>query len=756
MARKTNITSRSSKGSRVNILETRDFPGTYSYPKPQQIPRGAAQKSLNMLSRGTWVETRGGYHPIGTEVTGSGKVLGIFTGHKWDGSEILYRATLDGKLSYFDGSVWQEVGGAGANILAGAIATQENVYIDEYFSPAGAQLWVSSPSTDLIKIMTANPASYLSQYDASKNFKGRMRIIQNSMWLWHYILSSTFTGSQATKATVQRSYIDSQDYQTQTDNNTALGTSISGNTISGTLTKNSIANATVFGVVITDSDTPNETFTDDYLGNLVGSLGGTGSIDYCTGKFTITPKNAPVSPSLSATYSYEDSTAGGIADFTKSGTRAAGQGVAWIQNNGGDILGVNPYNGSEYILHQRNAYIVTPSSDDTGATNVIYRQNLSLASERGSVATADGVYYVDTTLASRPFIALLSYDPISAQVLPIDLSSEILDLSMYVFDQCCAYQWGDFIVFECRTPDSAVNNRMVTFNYKLSEMPSVTARSQKKSRIFDTQDFFGNCFATYQGQLVAGDSLSNNVYKLFDGFDDDNGIPNCYWIGNVDDHQVPGLKQTKKLWVEGYIGTNQTVDVYVQLDANTSYKVGTISGQGVYVDQGQSVTIGSLQVGVYPIGGPNDQGVGYHYLIEIIVNTSKYKYFTISFFPTGIGYFSFQMYANYDIRLNTDKLPNKYRAIPTHTNYTIAGGGTAGQTGGGKTANVFYTETPTGLINGVNTVYTVKNTLNIVVNFEINGEEINSSMYTFSGNQIIFKSALDSSLSGLPFEIVYG
>lgn len=714
----------------IPILATREFPGTYSYPKPQQIPRGASQSSLNFITRRTWVETRPGYHPIGTEVGASGKVLGIFTAHKWDGTELLYRATMLGKLEYWDGTNWDEVGGAGANILAAAAAAGENVYMDEYLSPAGAQMWFSSPSLPgLYKILTANPASYLNHYNSTHNYKGRLRIIQNSMWMWHYA-----TGlSEAAKASVQRSYIDSENYVTVTAESETVSTV--GVTVTGTLLNNGHTPATSFAIQISYTDGAySESFVDDYLGKLFGSNGGTGTVNYTTGAFVLTPNQAPASPVVTATYQYEDSTNGGIADFSKSGTRLAGQGVTWNQNNGGDILSVLPYNGSEYVLHQRNAWVITISNDDTNAQNVIFRNNISLSSEHGAISTSDGIYYIDTTISTRPYVALLEYNAFAAQVLPTDLSSDILDLSPYVFDQCVAYEWSDFIVFECRTQTSTQNNRMLVYNKKLST---------SKMRIFDVLDYYGNCFTTYAGQLIAGDSLSNDVFKLFDGFDDDNSIPSCSWTGNIDDHGIEGLKQTKKLWIEGYIATNQTVGVYVQLDSGNPTLVGTISGKGTYVDTGLSVTIGSLQVGVYPVGGPSNQPVAFHYLMQITINSARYKYFTISFSPAGIGYFSFQMYANYDIRINVDKLPIKYRNYPPNVSPVTPITG-------------IFTETPQGSIDGSNTSYSTKQIIAIIYSFSINGEAIDSSMYTFSNQTITFLNPLPVSLSGTPFEVVYG
>lgn len=740
-----------SKTVHIPIVEVRDFPGLVSYPKPQQIQRGAAQASRNFLSKRTWIETTGGYHlldQVNSELTGAGKVLGLKTVHKWDTTEIIFRARKTGALEYYDTVLgWQEVGGVGSNILAAAAAAGENVYMDEYISPAGAQLWVSSPSSDLIKIMTANPGSYLSQYKSTKNFKGRIRIIQNSMFLWHYKASGTT--SPAANQVLQRSYIDSQTYNSQTDTSITIATA--GNSISGTLSKNSVASATVFATAFAYTDgVYTESFVDDFLGNLIGSLGGTGSINYSSGAFTLTPAQIPASPAVNCVYQYEDSTAGGIADFTHSGTRAAGQGVSWLQNTGGDILGVYPYNGSNYVLHQRNAWVVTPSSDDSSATNIIYRQNISVSSERGAVATADGIYYVDTTLATKPYVSILTYDPLSSLVLPIDLSSQVLDLSSMIFDQCTAYQWGDYIVFDNRTTDSPTNNRMLVYNTKLSDLRQGTRGGV---RIFDMLDYPANDLAIYAGQLVAGDTITDNVYKLFDGFDADGAIPICSWTGKQDDLDQPGLKQHKKFWAEGYISPNQSVDVYQEIDFGAFVKIGTISGSGSYVDQGLSITVGSLQIGVYPIPGPSNQPVAYHYLIEFIVNTSKYKYWTLQFQPTAIGYFSVQMYAPYDIRLNVDKLPAKYRgSVGTHT---YAAGG--GQGGGLTPYNVIYTETPQGLVDGSNRVYTLTHALHQVFNFEINGEYIGTNNYSVSadGKTLTFGTALPASLAGLEFQIIY-
>lgn len=65
------------------------------------------------------------------------------------------------------------------------------------------------------------------------------------------------------------------------------------------------------------------------------------------------------------------------------------------------------------------------------------------------------------------------------------------------------------------------------------------------------------------------------------------------------------------------------------------------------------------------------------------------------------------------------------------------------------------TETPSGAINGINTVYTVSQPIHFIFSFSINGQAIEDSQYTVAGNTITFTSAIDASLSGTNFRIKY-
>ena len=69
---------------------------------------------------------------------------------------------------------------------------------------------------------------------------------------------------------------------------------------------------------------------------------------------------------------------------------------------------------------------------------------------------------------------------------------------------------------------------------------------------------------------------------------------------------------------------------------------------------------------------------------------------------------------------------------------------------------ILKTESPTGLIDGSNTTYTVKNDIFAVLSFSANGETIAQlPNYTISGRTITFSSPLPSAYSGKDFEIKY-
>lgn len=84
--------------------------------------------------------------------------------------------------------------------------------------------------------------------------------------------------------------------------------------------------------------------------------------------------------------------------------------------------------------------------------------------------------------------------------------------------------------------------------------------------------------------------------------------------------------------------------------------------------------------------------------------------------------------------------------------YSGSGRVTLTATGGGSAT---YSETPSGLVNGSNTTYTTVNAITTVINLTINGQFIHPAEYVVAGAGFTMGTALDSSLSGKGFTIVY-
>lgn len=81
--------------------------------------------------------------------------------------------------------------------------------------------------------------------------------------------------------------------------------------------------------------------------------------------------------------------------------------------------------------------------------------------------------------------------------------------------------------------------------------------------------------------------------------------------------------------------------------------------------------------------------------------------------------------------------------------------GISGSGGGTGFTGTILSETPQGLVDGINTAYTTTSYIVSVLGLWINGEQITSSEYTITGPGFTMNTPLDASLSGADFTIVY-
>lgn len=601
------------------------------------IPDTAASRSLNWVTESTKIALRRGYARLGTtENDNTYPITGLVVAKKVGLSattEIPFRKR-GRKLEYYDTATddWVECGTDAFPVAA----LNDNVSFSNYVSVSGAQLWAGSSNMHPLKVMTANPGNYTDMTDTTKNAKGYIAIKQNRTFQWDGIDKTGLRGS----------YIDKDEV---TDLTQISGEAAS---TSGTLAfKAGDAQRTCCEVTFTDGT---ETFTDNLDGTLTGSLGGTGTINYTTGAYTL--NFAGVAGSVTATYRWEDSNANGISDYTKSAPRTAGQGFIFRQDDGGGTFrNLMSIGGTEYCLHDTKTWALTISDDDTNATNLIYRDRVGIPFFRAACETGDGVYYIDDTDQNDPHLRLLSFDMGGSEVIPksvskrLKLENERIGKSFtgYRFDRAALIEWGDFILIACRTSDSSVNNRVFTYN--------------KQTGAIDEHDYFVSCFAIYGGTLIAGDSITGNVYTLFSGHDDDGSDVGNYWEGKLNDFGISRLKKQKKIVIQGEIGPEQSIEVYVSIDRGSYTLVGTISGNGSYVDTTQGVSVGRMTIGSGEVGGGGDDVLAYNYMREFRLAIDKFQLIKLKFTATALGYASVSTVEMKDIREKYNKLSVKYR-----------------------------------------------------------------------------------------------
>lgn len=610
----------------------------------RQVPRGGATDALNWLTRGDRIELRRGQAYLGTSSVqvGNGKSSGLKKVTDALQVEHLF-GTYGKKLKYFDIPTleWIESGSdlLGSSVVDSLGFAKENISLAEYVGVAGNQLFVNSPNcAGYFKLLVANPGSSVNQYSAAKNYIGSIKIDNSRTLLW---------ARKADKTSLYGSYIDTQTYTTVSSESVGTG---DGATVAFSKTLAGISGfKTAFGLSVTAAGT---IFTDDYAGSLSAPDGSVGTINYVTGALTLTFVTAPVNTTaITVSYQTEDSTVNGIADFTKSATRSAGQGFVFLQADGGGSMQMPlGYNGTYYCMHIKKTWALTIGRDDTQATNLPYRQLVGIPNPQAACEAAEGIYFIDTTRPDEIKVKLLTYTA-TQQVMPVPISDNLI-LQNYLFDQAAAISWGDFRLFACRTVDSTANNRVLCYN--------------KLWRAWDILDYNVNFFEIYNGTLVAGDSLTNNFMTLFSGFDDLTATINNFWISNIDLHDMPGLKATKQLYLEGDIDVNQAYDVYLSFDQGDFVKVGSVSGAGNYVDKSASVAIGGSTLGSKLIGGNVNTTDVYHYETLMNINTDAYETVRIKYIATGIGYVSVRTQKYYDVRFKGKQVPQKYRSNPAY------------------------------------------------------------------------------------------
>ncbi len=606
--------------------------GTQNLISPELIPTDAAQESRGWFTKDGKIVLSYGRALVGNESSGTGKISGIWFGYKTDGSKVMYRK-ISTKIQYLNVATWTD-------IITGLTSNADYTFAN-YSSLSGAFTFVGGID-GIWKIINANPGSPINMAKLAP-YKGKILIDRARITLWD---------SANSKTTLFLSRQDQQKDGVQYTTVTGEATT----SLTGTLAfKAGGATRNCYGIVLTLTGT-GEVFTDNRLGALTGTLGGTGTINYATGAYTLS--NSGVG---TASYKWEDSNSLGLTDFTASATRLAGEANIIQQAEGGDsILNVLIGQDGHYYSEKSNSfYDMSISTDDLTFNNVVYRKDLGILSFRGGISSNKGIVFMNTANVAKPEMTILQRSLVDNNIEPVILFPHY-KFSNFDYTDCCIDTWERYITVLCKTLGAIGGNDTIL----LCDIAQGTV---------DAISYAGRCSAKNNGNLYVGSPLTENVYQLFVGFDDDGIAVSNYWTGKNDQYQMAiglarqmryqigeRLKKYRRQKVKGMISPSQTIQIYADADGSGFQLIGTILGTGSYVDYSSPNTIGTM-IGGTQIGGDDTAVVAYPFFTEFAVHLPYFRTRTLKLVATGIGYADVQFISDWDIIIGVERLPSRFR-----------------------------------------------------------------------------------------------
>ena len=186
-------------------------------------------------------------------------------------------------------------------------------------------------------------------------------------------------------------------------------------------------------------------------------------------------------------------------------------------------------------------------------------------------------------------------------------------------------------------------------NGVLDSNNSVVFIREIDTEIWNKLDYTITCLAQYLGGILAGDSLSPNIYQLFNGFDDDGEIITNFWNNAYTDLDLEGLKKVGYFNVQGLIQSSQKTKVSYSLDNGPYVECFTIDGNGSYVNKSSPVGIGTFAIGSNVIGGGSSVSAN-TFEVDIPVHTDLFQFISFRLEAVDVGYIQINKFQYKDIR----------------------------------------------------------------------------------------------------------
>ena len=388
-----------------------------------------------------------------------------------------------------------------------------------------------------------------------------------------------------------------------------------------------------------------EHFNDDGNGNLLSNLGGTGTINYATGAFTLNFNTPPTNAvAIIGNYYLENATVTGILNFTVG--LVLGDAYTFPQF-GGDIgMAFAGFQGVEYAFHKQQSWTITlpiQASDAYGdAQNQKYWSQIGIPYSRAVFPSGDGILYLDNTVPATPKFSELDIPEGSTNLTVVpNWISQNLNLSPFTYDHALVYRFGEYNILACK---KSVNGLVQGYN-------SVFFIQNIYSNNWNKLGYFANALALWNGALVGGDSLSPNAFLLFSGTSDDGGLINNYRNSGYSNFGFDGLKEFDYLLIEGLIQPAQTIQIGLSYDL-ASYGVPSITdgagvttpfvieGTGPYVSKGNPVEVGENTLGSQIVGDGSAGGfiTAYPFTVEIPIKSPQFNFVSFQVAALGVGW----------------------------------------------------------------------------------------------------------------------
>lgn len=328
---------------------------------------------------------------------------------------------------------------------------------------------------------------------------------------------------------------------------------------------------------------------------------------------------------FTATYTFYKPADKGIADFTFDLTdRQKETGFAIPLTEGrGELKGIKELNNTLFIFKEDFTYTLRISIEDKPILEP-FRQELGLQSRNALLGVGSGIIFMNTARTSQPVLMSLQRN-IDGDAIEPNVFNSAFDFAPYDFSQAQLLSDGDYIIVNCKTPDSIVNNKIILYS-RLTEQTDVITKENLGLKILD-----GNLY------LYTADG---DILQALDGFsDEDDDALEGERILVRTNFNSSQQKRVRRALVEGYISQGMKVTLFYRINGKDVDEATFDLTSLNTISRDETLTIGGL-IGESTIGGAGAETVEATKFSKLFnLDTPRFDTIQWGIRYSGIGYF---------------------------------------------------------------------------------------------------------------------